>query len=163
MKRQSSFFLTLALLILAGCSPSPSPDHQVGDARAIRDVEVPAFVKDWGGKDVGRIAAHFTDDGNLIIPNGPAMTGREAIAKGMKYALADPNWSLAMQPVQVDVSQSGDLAYVRGTYALTATDPASSKVATEKGRFIAIFRKQPDGSWKAVQQISNAEAPATVN
>ena len=68
------------------------------------------------------------------------MTGKDTIGKVMKDALADPNWSLALQPVQVDVSRGGDLGYTRGTYVLTATDPASKK---------------------AVQHINNAEAPAT--
>jgi ketosteroid isomerase-like protein len=44
---------------------------------------------------------------------------------------------------------------------LTATDPASKEAVTEKGRFVAIFRKEADGSWKAVQEINNAEATAT--
>jgi ketosteroid isomerase-like protein len=35
------------------------------------------------------------------------------------------------------------------------------KAVTEKGRFVTVFRKEADGSWKAVQQINNAEAPAT--
>jgi ketosteroid isomerase-like protein len=61
----------------------------------------------------------------------------------------------------VEVSRSGDLGYTRGTYMLTATDPASKKAVTEKGRFVTIFRKQADGSWKAVQDINNADAPAT--
>jgi len=65
-----------------------------------------------------------------------------------------------MQPVQVEVSRGGDLGYARGTYELTATDPANKKAATEKGRFVTIFRKEADGSWKAVQDINNAEAPA---
>ena len=81
----------------------------------------------------------------------------------MKDVLADPNWSLALQPVQVEVSRSGDLGYLRGTYVLTASDPTAKKVATEKGRFVTIFRMEADGSWKAVQEISNAEAPATIN
>jgi ketosteroid isomerase-like protein len=96
-----------------------------------------------------------------MIPNSPMMTGKDAIGKAMKDALADPNWSLALQPNQVEVSRGGDLGYTRGTYVLTATDPASKKAATEKGRFVAIFRKDADGSWKAVQDINNAEAPAT--
>jgi ketosteroid isomerase-like protein len=37
----------------------------------------------------------------------------------------------------------------------------SKKAVTEKGRFVTIFRKEGDGSWKAVQDIHNAEAPAT--
>lgn len=160
MKRHSSIFCTLGFLVLAGCSQSQAPDTREADARALREGEVAAFVKDWGGKDVGRIAAHYTDDGDLVVPNAPMMTGKEAIAKDMKEALDDPNWSLALQAVQVEVSRGADLGYTRGTYVLTATDPASKKAVTEKGRFVTIFRKEPDGSWKAVQDISNAEAPA---
>ena len=148
-------------MALAGCSQSPARDSRESDSRALREGEVAAFIKDSGGKDAGRIAAHYTDDGNVMVPNSPIMTGKDAIGKVMKDALADPNWSLAMQAVQVEVSRSGDLGCTRGTYVLTATDPASKKAVTEKGRFVAIFRKEADGSWKAVQHINNAEAPAS--
>jgi uncharacterized protein (TIGR02246 family) len=161
MMRHSSIFFTLVFLLLTGCSQSPAPDVRAADAQALRDGEIAAFVKDWGGKDADRIAAHYTDDGNVMVPNSPMMTGRGAIGKAMKDALADPNWSLALQPVQVEVSRGGDLGYTRGTYVLTATDPASKKAVTEKGRFVTIFRKEADGSWKAIQDINNAEAPAT--
>jgi uncharacterized protein (TIGR02246 family) len=150
----------LTLLALAGCSQAPAPDNREADARALREGEVAAFVKDWGGKDAALIAAHYSDDGNVMVPNVPVMTGKDAIAKGMKETLADPNWSLALQAAQVEVSRGGDLGYARGTYVATATDPASKKAVTEKGRFVAIFRKEADGSWKAVQDINNTEAPA---
>jgi uncharacterized protein (TIGR02246 family) len=162
MKRHLSMFFAIGLLVLTGCSQSPAPDSREAAARALREGEVAAFVKDWGGKNADRIAAHYTDDGNAMFPNSPTMTGKGAIGKAMKDVLADPNWSLALQPVQVEVSKSGDIAYTRGTYVLTATDPASQKVATEKGRFVMIFRKEADGSWKVLEEISNAEAPATV-
>jgi uncharacterized protein (TIGR02246 family) len=161
MKRHWSIFFTLGFLILTGCSQSPVPDSREADAHALREGEIAAFAKDWGGKDTDRIAAHFTDDGNVMVPNSPMMTGKDAIGKAMKDAVADPNWSLALQPVQVEVSKAGDLGYTRGTYVLTATDPVSKKAVTEKGRFVTIFRKEGDGSWKAVQDIHNAEAPAT--
>ena len=161
--RHSSIFCTLGLLALAGCSQSPAPDSREADSRALREGEVAAFVKDWGGKDAGRIAAHYTDDGNVMVPNSPMMTGKDAIGKAMKDVLADPNWSLELQAVQVEVSRGGDLGYTRGTYVLTATDPASKKAVTEKGRFVTVFRKEADGSWKAVQHINNAEAPAAAS
>jgi uncharacterized protein (TIGR02246 family) len=159
MTRYSWILGAFVVLALTGCS------NREADARALREGEVAAFVKDWGGKDAARIAAHYADDGNLMIPNGPTMTGKEGIGKTMKYALTDPNWSLALQPVQVEVSMGGDLGYTRGTYVLTATDPGTKKSVTEKGRFVTIFRKEGDGSWKAVQDITNAETPAapTVN
>jgi len=34
-----------------------------------------------GRQDVDRMAAHFTDNANLIVPNSPTMTGKDAIAK----------------------------------------------------------------------------------
>jgi uncharacterized protein (TIGR02246 family) len=149
---------TLGFLFFTACSHPLAPETREADASALREGEVAAFVKDWGGKDAGRIAAHFTDDGRVMVPNAPTMIGKDAIARSMKAPLADPNWSLAMQPAEVEVSSGGDLGYTRGTYVLTATDPASRKVAIEKGRFVAIFRKEADGSWKAVQEISNAES-----
>ena len=161
MKRHSSIFFALGFLILTGCSQSPAPDSREADAHALRDGEVAAFVKDWGGKDADRIAAHYTDDGNVMVPNSPMITGKGSIGKAMKDALTDPNWSLELQAVQVEVSRGGDLGYTRGTYVLIATDPASKKAVTEKGRFVTIFRKEADGSWKAIQDMNNAEAPAT--
>jgi uncharacterized protein (TIGR02246 family) len=163
MQPHSSIFCALGLLALTGCSQAPAPDSREADARALREGEVAALVKDWGGKDAGRIAAHYTDDGNVMVPNSPMMTGKGAIGAAMKEALTDPNWSLALQPVQVEVSRGGDLGYTRGTYVLTATDPASRKAVTEKGRFVTIFRKEADGQWKAVQHIGNAEAPAAAS
>src|ERR1700693_823380 len=100
MKRHSRMFLTLGSLILTGCSQSAAPDNPEAEARVLREGEVTAFVNDWGGKDADRIAAHYADDGNVMIPNSPTMTGKDAIAKGMKEGLADPTWSLALQPVQ---------------------------------------------------------------
>ena len=38
-----------------------------------------------------------------MIPNVPMMTGQDAVGKTMKDAVSDPNWSFALQPVQVDV------------------------------------------------------------
>jgi uncharacterized protein (TIGR02246 family) len=160
MNRHSSTFIAVGLLMLTGCAQAPAPDNREADARALRDGEVAAFIKDWSGKDANLIAAHYADDGNVMVPNSPMMTGKDAIGKGLKDALADPNWSLTLQPVQVEVSKGGDLGYTRGTYVLVATDPASKKPATEKGRFVTIFRKGPDGSWKAIQDMNNAEAPA---
>jgi ketosteroid isomerase-like protein len=31
---------------------------------------------------------------------------------------------------------------------------------TETGKYVTIYRKGADGSWKAIQDINNADAPA---
>ena len=160
MQRYLPFPVAAILLTLASCAPSPAPDTREADAKALRDGELAAFVKDWSGKDAARIGAHYAADANLIITNIPVLTGKD-IAASLKDTLGDPNWSLTLLPVQVEVARSGELAYARGTYQLIATDPTIKKAVFEKGRFVSIFRKDPGGAWKCIQDINNAESPAT--
>jgi hypothetical protein len=47
----------------------------------------------------------------------------------------------------VVVAASGDLAFETGTYSLTMSDPEGSP-ATERGQYVVVWRKQPDGAWK---------------
>jgi len=147
------------LLLLTGCSQSPAA---MGDAdtRALRDNEA-AWNKDWAAKDVERIVAHYADDGNLLVAGMPIASGKDAIRSACKQLLADPNVALTFEAAQVEVAKNGDLAYTRGTYSMTMTDPASKKPVTEKGKYITVYRKSADGSWKATQDINNADAPAT--
>jgi ketosteroid isomerase-like protein len=72
---------------------------------------------------------------------------------------ADPALSLKFQASKVDVSASGDLAYTQGSYTLTATDPHTGKVINDHGSFVTTYRKQPDGSWKAVVDIASSDVP----
>jgi len=159
MKRCFTAFCVLGLLMLAGCSQAP-PDTRDADARALRDGEA-AWNKDWAAKDVERIVAHYADDGNVLVAAMPIFSGKEAIRGGMKQLLSDPNIALSFEATQVEVAKNGELAYTRGTYSMTMTDPASKKPVTEKGKYITVYRKSADGSWKAIQDMNNADGPAT--
>lgn len=149
-----------ALLLLSGCSRAPAPGNDEAETKAFRDGEVAAFLRDWmAGKDADLIASHYAINANALFPNAPIMTGRDALAKATKEQLTDPNWAAKLRAVEVEAS--GNLAYIRGAYEQVLTDPLSKQPVTEKGRFLTIFHKQADGSWQAIQDMFNAEAPAT--
>jgi quercetin dioxygenase-like cupin family protein len=63
-----------------------------------------------------------------------------------------PGFSLRWTPVKADVSAAGDVGYTVGTYE------ASMNGATEKGKYVVVWKKQPDGTWKAAEDIFNADA-----
>ncbi len=161
MIRRFARSAVLSFIALSSCAPSPAvpPDTRDADAKAIRDGEV-AWNNDWATKDIDRIASHYADDASVEIPNIPIMTGKDAIRTGLKQLVADSNLALTFQASQVEVAKAGDLAYSRGTYSMTMTDPSSKQAVTEKGKYVTVYRKQPDGSWKAVQDINNADSPA---
>ena len=95
----------------------------------------------------------------MLLPNRPIVTGKDAIRAGLKEAFADPAFTFDGQTVKVEVSKSGDIAYSQGTYTSTVTDPKTKQVMSEKGKYIEIYRKQADGSWKDVEDTAIPDAP----
>jgi ketosteroid isomerase-like protein len=87
------------------------------------------------------------------------MVGKDAIRAGMKDVIADPKFSLDLKTAKVDVSKD-DLAYSQGTYSVTFADPKTKKILAETGRYVEVYKKQADGSWKVVEDINSPEAPA---
>ena len=54
--------------------------------------------------------------------------------------------------------ECADLAYVSGSYELTEND-ASGKPMTDKGKYLEVWKKQANGSWKCVADIFNSDLP----
>jgi len=74
--------------------------------------------------------------------------------------MADPNFSMKFNTAKVEATASGDLGYTTGAYTMTMTDPKSKKVLREKGKYLTVYGKQMDGTWKIVDDINNPDAPA---
>ena len=59
-----------------------------------------------------------------------------------------------------DVQVAGDLAVETGRYEMTFT-PKQGKAINDKGKYVTVWQRQPDGSWKVLRDISNSDLPAT--
>ncbi len=149
------------MALLAGCSDTPTPpaDTSAADQKAIRDGDT-AWPGDLASKDIDKIMAHYADDASLLVTDMPIMRGKDAIRSGMKGMLEDPNFALTFKPDVVQVAKGGDLGYTQGAYTMTTTNPRTKKAETETGKYLTVYRKQTDGSWKAIEDIANADAPA---
>jgi ketosteroid isomerase-like protein len=66
---------------------------------------------------------------------------------------ADPVLKVEFASDRIQVAASGDLAYTRGHYTMTMTDPATRKPAAGSGSYLTVWKKQPDGGWKAVEDF----------
>jgi len=147
--------LTVFCLVLAGCAPT---DTREADAKALRDNET-QWNQDFLSKDPEKLLAHYADDAVLMAPGMPASSGRDAIRKTLKEMVTDPALSLKFQSSKVEVAKAGDVAYTQGSYTMTMTDPNSKQVVNDHGSYVTGYRKQPDGSWKAVVDIATSEVP----
>ena len=148
-------------LVLAACTQAPSApaDSRAADEKALRDQDA-ASLAAWNSKDPEKVVALYADDATMVIPNAPAIHGKEAMRSGLKEALADPNFKLDFSPTGAEASKSGDLGYVKGTYTVTASDPKVKKPTVEKGNYLIVYKKQADGSWKIINDFASPEAAA---
>lgn len=163
MKRLAALCAALAVACsLTACNqapaPTPAPNTHDADVKAIQDNET-QWVQDFASRDAAKITAHYADDAILMTPGGPPATGKEAIGKAIAGMVADPALSLKFQSSKVDVATSGDLGYTQGSYTMTMTDMHSKKVMNDHGSYVTTYRKQADGSWKAVADIVTSEVP----
>jgi uncharacterized protein (TIGR02246 family) len=148
--------LLLSLLgFLTGCATAP-PDTHDADIQALKQIEA-AWAKDAATKDVDKFVAYYADDASVLLPNAPIITGKENIKNALKPLLSDPNFSLTFSSTKQDVAKSGDLGYTIGTYNMTMSGGKDKGPITEKGKYTTIFRKQADGSWKAVADMLNSD------
>jgi ketosteroid isomerase-like protein len=137
-------------------APNPLADPTVKPGKMLLfDLEA-RFAKDVLARGGAAFADWFAEDG-VALGNGQAPTvGRVAIAKSAKW---DPaSYQLTWTPTDAVMGPSGDIGYTWGHFEGHSKDANGSPVMTT-GRYITIWRKQPDGSWK-VALDAGANEPA---
>ncbi len=126
--------------------------------KAIDDIRAAdaGWLKTYEAKDVSKAVAFCDEQGSMLWPNAPVATGKEAITKLTASAFAIPDFKLAWQPEKVGVARSGDLGYTSGTYVWTFKD-ASGKPVSDKGKYLTVWKRQTDGSWKVLFDMFNTD------
>jgi uncharacterized protein (TIGR02246 family) len=145
-----------AALVLVSCNATPPaapPDTRAADEAAIRAADA-AWSAAAGAKDAATTVSFYADNAVLMAPGAPVTTGKDAILKAFTGMMADKNFALSFAPTKVEVSKSGDLAYDLGDYSLSISDP-KGKAQTAKGKYVVVWGKQGDGSWKALVDAPN--------
>ena len=139
---------TLAVALMAGCSQAPAPPMETrkADEAAITAAGV-ALAHAAEAKDLDQCMSFYVDDPVLFVPGAPAVIGKDAVRQAFAGFLGVQALKLETSGLLIDVAQSGDLAFERGSYSNTITD-AKGKTTTETGKLALVWKKQADGTWK---------------
>jgi uncharacterized protein (TIGR02246 family) len=149
-----SIFLSGALTALLLTAQT---DRREQLMKADRDFDATTAVKGAAGW-----ASFFAEDGKMYGADGNLVTGRAAIRELMAPSFADPKNSLRWEPTHAAVSQGGDLGWTTGKSKRRVLG-ADGKVTERDGRYLTVWRKQRDGSWKAEIDVGNAGPPRVVD
>jgi ketosteroid isomerase-like protein len=114
------------------------------------------FAKDVSERGGEGFAAWFADDGTVLSNGAAPIIGKVAVAKNSKWLAKD--YQLTWTPTDAVMGPSGDMGYTWGHYEGRGKDNNGNPVLTS-GRYMTIWRKESDGSWKVILDAGATEPP----
>ncbi len=156
---KSKYLPLMATVLLGfGCAPpaeEPPAETPAVDLEAERDALM-AADKAWSESvsDADEFLSYFAD-GAHFMPFGAPLAQGDAI----RTAVVSMPGSLEWEATGADVAESGELGYTIGTFELTTEQDGASMVTV--GKYVTVWSKQADGSWKVQVDCFNADGPPT--
>jgi ketosteroid isomerase-like protein len=153
---KSAALLGVAVLgmLASGCGQQAKAEDPAAVEKAIQ-ADQQKWNADFKSKNLEGIIGHYSDDIYSADSESPGVTGVTPVRQALSRAFADNYFAVTLAPDKV--SASGDLAYARGHYSLKYQDPKSKQIVSENGSYVTVYRKQADGSWKAVEDLATAD------
>ena len=150
--------LTLAALFLLAWSPARAQVADSAAAAAGIAESAGAFSRALERGDAAAMTDRYVDDATLIPPGGRLVTGREAILAF--WTPRNPDFRTLEHSLTTDrLVVTGDVAMEVGTWRqrgqLRQEEPTESA-----GRYLVVWRRLPDGSWKMQFDSWTAPFPA---
>jgi ketosteroid isomerase-like protein len=164
-RRKVARFITITIGCIGlaastlACSKLPaentSSQNERTQAQAAIRQQDDAWLKAIGAKQLDATVSYYGNGAVLLAPNAPIARTKDEIRQTWSqfFASIPAGARLSGGTTQVEVANSGDMAYTVGFY--TVGNPP-----IDKGKYLEVWKKQPDGSWKAIVDTFNSDMPA---
>jgi len=142
----------ILLTVLAGCN-----EHKV-DTKAEGE-KLMNLSREWSKvaatNDIEKTLSYWADDATVMSPGQPPIKGKEEIRAMVEGMSKIPGFKISWEPLNVSVSQSGDMAYLIERNQVTVSDSLGNPII-EYNKAVTVWRKEADGSWKNVIDMWNS-------
>src|SRR5688572_9080876 len=164
MRTRTSVLLpTIFALACAGSETAQTADNASTDDPAVVRQAIEQVNADFAGglkaADPAKLTAHYDAEAVAMPPNHPAARGTAEIQKmftDMFAAITITDFSLTIG----DVVVKEDMAIETGSMSMTMQPKqAGAPAITEKSKYVVVWKKQADGSWKLWRDIFNSDTP----
>ena len=110
--------------------------------------------------DMADVVAQFAEDYVSLEQPGELRRGRAAYRAMLDTMAQRGKWhAIDYRADGLDIS--GDLAVRYGRFSMTFA-PTGKDTASEGGNYMHVWRRQDDGSWRVIRDISNYAPPRPV-
>lgn len=112
-----------------------------------------AFAAALRRGDAAAVAALYAEDGKLLTPAAELIAGTREIEAYWRAGLDVGLLGIELCPV--DVEHAGAIAVELGSYVLSLDGDRGG----ERGKYVALHRRQADGSWRRAVDVFNPDVP----
>jgi ketosteroid isomerase-like protein len=160
-------FSAMAVLSVGVTTISAAENPPTDTAKIATEIkaDMAQLVADFNARDASRVASHDAPNIVQMVHGNPNIIGAEAdLEADRQQFAADPTAHTLLSAENVEVAGSGDLAVYRATYKSTFTASPAGKPMTQEGNYVAVYKLQPNGSWKiewAIAASTGSSRPAT--
>ncbi len=106
--------------------------------------------------DAAGCAAVYSDDAKILPPDSPELTGKQA-AQSLWQGIIDMGVKgVSLQTLELE--EMGDQAVERGAATIDIQGEGGQTIQAS-AKFIVLWRRQADGSWKWHWDCFNFDAP----
>jgi uncharacterized protein (TIGR02246 family) len=142
--------------VAAATAASPA---DAGEVRQAIEAANARFKAAYLRGDTTTIVDNYADDVILLPPNVEAVRGRDAVRQRLAREVAEaPSMVKDFKITTEDVLVSGELAVETGTVEFIV-QPKTGNPVSEKGKYVTVWKRQADGSWKIVRDAFNSSSP----
>ncbi len=152
-RRDRAYYLTgglLLLLALNGCRPTLEDEAL---SLLETDKSFSAHSVDHGMADA--FFRFMAPDGFQLRPGEDPVVGPEAVKSRLSKST---DVVLSWIPQAAEVSASRDFGYTWGIYAVDRKTP-QGMIRLGTGKYLNVWKKQPDGAWRVLVDIGNEDPP----
>lgn len=163
-----------SLVLVIGCAPATTDATMDTSAQTEATMQTSVHTDDasvragieanaaaWSAAanrgDMAAVAALYTEDAILLPPNAASVRGRQSIQRFFEGFRAVSPSNVRLFPDEI--TACGNTAYELGRYEMTLNPPGAAPI-NDRGKYIVVWQRQSDGSWRISRDIFNSDLAA---
>jgi ketosteroid isomerase-like protein len=154
MKFNQLILISVMMLTITACTQNTI--DQQAEAEKLMELSR-SWAKSVKDKDIEKMLSYWADDAIVMSPNEPSVVGIEALRGMVERSMKIPGFEINWEPQEAYVSKSGDLGYVIIKNYMTMPIDTTGNTRTIFNKGVEIWKKQENGTWKNVIDISNSD------
>jgi len=107
--------------------------------------------------DISACLSYYAEDAMVLLPNVAPLKGSKAIEAFLREYITAGAKLTPVHPIEIH--SSGEIGYCVGTYQFKMPTTSESSLK-EVGKYVTVFKRQTDGSWKAVLDALIRDTPS---